>query len=60
MGLLADIGRAVFGSGSTPAYRPAIPSTRELDKQKKRKAKEAAASAANRRAHRARVFRGDV
>ncbi|WP_405893789.1 hypothetical protein OG272_16050 [Streptomyces sp. NBC_00104] len=54
-----DIGRVVFGS-SQPTRQPSVPSTRDLEKQRKQNAKEAAASAARRKKHRDRVLRGDV
>lgn len=48
---IRDLGRALLGSGSTPAARPSIPSTRDLEKQKAAKAKAAAASKERSRRH---------
>lgn len=48
---IRDLGRALLGSSSTPAARPSIPSTRELEKQKAAKAKEVAASKERSRRH---------
>lgn len=48
---IRDLGRALLGSGSTPAARPSIPSTRELERQKAAKAKAAAESKERSRRH---------
>lgn len=48
---IRDIGRALLGSGSTPAARPSIPSTRDLEKQRAAKEKEVAARKERSRRH---------
>ena len=55
---IRDIGRALLGSSSTPAARPSIPSTRELEKQKAAKAKAVEASKERSRRHKFLTARG--
>lgn len=55
---IRDIGRTLFGPSATPATRPSIPSTRELEKQKGAKAKAAAESKERSRRHKFLTARG--
>lgn len=51
--------KTVFGSGGTPAAKPSVPSTRDQEKTKSKKAKETAARQKRVTAYKRRVARGD-
>lgn len=57
---IRNAARTLFGSGSTPAARPSIPSTRELERQRAAKEKAAAASKDRSRRHKFLTARGET